>query len=329
MSRLSAHITRFVITKMLIVLGVQIMCVACSNDMTMEELLSQYKDMDLTSKTDKIEGLGRLRVLAIGNSYTIDGTVYIKNVMSEIGEVNDEDYCVYVMVMAGAALDDWSRVCQDNEISTISLVAGDWKMPVTQGTMEELFAQDWDVIVFQQVSLKADNYFSYNPALGVLTELARRCCTNKDMIFAWHLIHSYANSYDTKLTKGEERWNGISLAAQCVMAQDGFDLLIPMGTAIQNARGTLLNTENDLTRDGTHLAYGVGRYVAACAWVQALFAPAFSFSILDHMDVYGTREVEMDGDYKNTDTYVSVTEDNRIICRQCAYLACLFPYRLQ
>ena len=329
MFRLYANIIRFVISKMMIVFGL-LMCVACSDDHdeTMEDLLEESEDVDLTSKTNKIEGLGRLRVLAVGNSYTIDGTAYIKNVMNEIGKVSDEDYCVYITTIGGASLDKWNNVYQNGEVRTISLVAGGLVMPVTSGTMEDLFAQDWDVIVFQQVSLKADNYFSYNPALGVLTGVARRCCTNENMVFAWHLVHSYANNYDINLTKGEERWNGICLAAQCVMAQDGFDLLIPMGTAIQNARGTSLNTENDLTCDGTHLAYGVGRYVAACAWVQALLAPAFGFSILDN-DAYGIGEDEMDDAYKNTDTYVPVTDDNRIICRQCAYNACLSPYRLQ
>ena len=331
MCRLYAHMTRSVIAKMLIFLVVQIMCAACSDDYDerMENLLNGYAEMDLTSNADKIVGLGRLRVLAVGNSYTVDGTACIQSVMNEIGEVSDDDFCVYIMNMGGASLNDWSNAYRNGEVSTISLVAGRLRMPVTKGTVEELFAQEWDVIVFQQVSLQADSYFSYNPSLGVLTGVARRCCTNENMVFAWHLIHSYANSYKTNLTRGEKRWNSICLAAQCVMAKDGFDLLIPMGTSIQNARGTSLNTENDLTRDGTHLAYGVGRYVASCAWVQTLFAPAFGFSILDNMNAYEIGDVEVDATYKNTDTYVPVTDENRVICRQCAYLACLFPYKLQ
>ena len=327
--RLYSHITRSAISKMPIFFGLLIMCIACSGyDLDDRTEDKDCAETELTSKTYMIEGLGRLRVLAVGNSYTIDGTTYIQDVMLEMGISND-DFCVYVLTMNGATLGEWGNVCKNDEVRTISLMAGGWEMPVTQGTMTELFAQDWDVIVFQQASWMADDYFSYNPALGVLTETARRYCTNERMVFAWHLIHSYANSYEQNFPKGEERWKSICLATQCVMAKEDFDLLIPMGTAIQNARGTSLNTENDLTRDGTHLAYGVGRYVAACTWVQALFAPAFCFSIMDKMVAHSVGEAEREDASKHADTYVPVTDDNRDICRQCAYFACLSPYKLQ
>ena len=56
------------------------------------------------------------------------------------------------------------------------------------------------------------------------------------------------------------------------------DIIIPTGTAIQNLR-SLKQNDNDYTRDGFHLDYKMGRYTAACTWVQALIAPAFDTSI--------------------------------------------------
>jgi hypothetical protein len=44
--------------------------------------------------------------------------------------------------------------------------------------------------------------------------------------------------------------------------------VVPSGTAIQNARTSVLG--NDLTRDGYHLSWGVGRFVAACTWYESL-----------------------------------------------------------
>src|SRR5690606_30641988 len=49
----------------------------------------------------------------------------------------------------------------------------------------------------------------------------------------------------------------------------GFDLLIPSGTAIQNARATSLG--DNLTRDGYHLDLQIGRFIAACTWFESLF----------------------------------------------------------
>ena len=45
-------------------------------------------------------------------------------------------------------------------------------------------------------------------------------------------------------------------------------ILIPSGTAVQNARTSILG--DDLTRDGYHLSRPVGRYVASCTWLQAV-----------------------------------------------------------
>lgn len=48
----------------------------------------------------------------------------------------------------------------------------------------------------------------------------------------------------------------------------GIELVIPSGTAIQNARTSFLG--NDLTRDGFHLSRPHGRYIAACTWLEAV-----------------------------------------------------------
>ena len=46
------------------------------------------------------------------------------------------------------------------------------------------------------------------------------------------------------------------------------DILCPCGTAIQNARGTALCGR--LSRDGFHLSYDMGRYIASLTFLKAL-----------------------------------------------------------
>lgn len=53
-------------------------------------------------------------------------------------------------------------------------------------------------------------------------------------------------------------------------AKIAFDLdyVVPSGTAIQNGRNTLIG--DNFNRDGYHLSLGIGRYIAACTWFEAL-----------------------------------------------------------
>ena len=52
------------------------------------------------------------------------------------------------------------------------------------------------------------------------------------------------------------------------MTNEEIKILVPSGTAIQNARTSYLG--DTLNRDGTHLDYGVGRYIAALTFMAAL-----------------------------------------------------------
>ena len=53
-----------------------------------------------------------------------------------------------------------------------------------------------------------------------------------------------------------------------VMTDMKLDVLVPAGTAIQNARTSALG--DSLNRDGFHLNYIYGRYTAACTWFEAI-----------------------------------------------------------
>ena len=62
-------------------------------------------------------------------------------------------------------------------------------------------------------------------------------------------------------------FEGILNAVQTKIAPKGDIAVIPSGTAIQNARLVLGDV---LTRDGFHLSFKHGRYIAACTWLEAV-----------------------------------------------------------
>lgn len=269
-----------------------------------------------------------LKVLAIGNSYTIDGTACIRHILGGTN-VKSKDYCVYILSHPGASLNYWSERITMNATDSLILRAGSLKMPVVKGTMTELLTQDWDIIVMQQYSVYAPRFYTYNPHLNHLLSFCKASCTNDKVSFAWQMIHAYGSEYYLNQgLVGEARWLEIVNATKVMQEKVGIDIIIPTGTAIQNARNTSLQTDAELTRDQTHLCYGAGRHIAGLVWVQTLFAPVFNISILSSPVNHPLAEWELADTGIIPNSSVPVTDENRKLCIDCAYKACKNPFSL-
>lgn len=300
-----------------------LMLCSCKEDNSSErEIL-----VDAPTQSDKAKRLSELdslRILAIGNSYTWDHTAALGKILRNAG-VDPARYCVYILWYPAAPLEYWSKRYLSNNTDTISRVAGQIDMPLHEGTLQQLLTQKWDVVVLHQFSELAPNYNSYHPYLNILTSAIHQHCTNPDVLLAWNIIHSYWSHYEKCKEPSEKRWKRIVNSAKKVMLNDGFDILIPSGTAIQNARHTALNTEHELTRDGTHLALGVGRYIPSLAWAETLFTPVFDIDVANDSLIDDFKPGK--GEYNYYDDYwAAVTDSNRALCQQCAQLACQQPY---
>ena len=105
------------------------------------------------------------------------------------------------------------------------------------------------------------------------------------------------------------------------MADYNIDFLIPAGTAVENARLTSMNTDvNDFSSDTQiqHLAVGVGRYVAACAFYSEVLEPMTGIPVYNDT----TTTISSDGGLGS----VAVTADNRELCQKCAEYAVIHPF---
>lgn len=276
------------------------------------------------------KGRGTLRVLAIGNSYTGDGTAYISEITKGLG-IEDSSYCVYTLTQGSTSLEHWGQTLKNRDSVRIYRQAGEIVMPKRKGTMEDILANDWDVVVLQQLSTLATDYASYNPWLQRIMHAVRTYCKNKDVCFAWQLVPAYGkDSPYNKGLEGDRRWEKIAKATQSMMENDHIDIIIPTGTAIQIARHSDLENNSDLTRDNTHLCYGVGRFIAACAWVEKLFSPVYSTDIATCTSTHELTEDESAEEYEGfiKGSSVPVTMNNKSRCLQCAKEACLHPFSL-
>jgi len=265
-------------------------------------------------------GKGRLRLLAIGNSFTDDALYFVCNMLGNLG-VDADTYSVYIAAHEAASLKQWPDVVNNESMLNLYYCGGK-RMDVETGTLKQLLAQPWDVVVLTQYSGDAINYKTFNPWLHYMIDAIQQYCLNPEVTLVWQMAWSYNDTHVTTYSN-YERWSLIAHATQQMMQNDGIDVLIPVGTAIQNARNTALNSESQLTRDGWHLNEGVGRYIAACTVIQSLFAPVYGISILDN-------SLQLDLPETSSQLYPPepVTDENRSLCHQCVLNAILQPFKV-
>lgn len=268
------------------------------------------------------EGSGHLRVFVLGNSYALNATKHLNLLLTQTS-IAPSSYSVYVAHSAGASLDYWWSRAQTGDSIDVLLRAG-YKMQIEGHSLSDWLSHDWDVIVLQQNSANAIDYNTFNPSLRHLVDFIYSHCTNPSVTLAWHLAWSYADAY----SKGNDnygRWQQIAHAASLMTYYDGIQLIIPSGTAVQNARSAMEWGEGQLTCDGTHLENGVGCYVASCTWFEALFFPVFGVSVRGNIAVVNNSE---DDDSSMIYPSNPVSYTNRDLSQQWAIAAVATPFKL-
>lgn len=212
-----------------------------------------------------------LRILAIGNSFTDDATLYLNDLVQASG-IDMDRCCLYKVMMSSAGFDTWIHQFYSDGLIYPLHVTGNVKMEAPN-SFSALLAQPWDVIVIQQVSTMSYQWKSYD-CLKEYVELITSTCPNKDVCLAFQLVWSHGAWEMPYVMQG-------NIACCKKMAQRyGVDVIIPTGTAIQIARGTSLNDQKYMTCDNHHLNKGMACYIASCTWFEKLLTPVFGVSVM-------------------------------------------------
>ncbi len=210
---------------------------------------------------------GSLKILTIGNSYSDDAMEYVYNIAKSLGiedvEVANLRYnsCSLAMHLDNAKNDKGVYMYRHWVNGAEKWTDyGSWSSNGTYKISQAVTDADWDFIVFQQVSTSSTNASTYddlNELIAIVEEL------NPTAKLAWHM--TWGNKATTDLTM----YNGIVSAVQeKILTNDKIDVVIPVGTAIQNARGTSVSL--DAVMRNNHLGYGLGRYIAGLTFIKTL-----------------------------------------------------------
>lgn len=214
-----------------------------------------------------------VRVLAIGNSFSEDA---VCQNLYELATAEGQKCVIANMYIGGCSLERHLNNARGNLKAYRYQKIGLDGLRIQADSMmlsKALKDESWDYISLQQVSGLSGIYDSYTPYLPELIRYIKSFISPKTKLI-WHQTWAYAQNsthkdfqrYDCNQMK---MYGNIMDASKKVMKEYGFSLIIPSGTAVQNARTTFIG--DNMNRDGYHLNLIYGRYTAACTWFETLF----------------------------------------------------------
>ncbi len=212
-----------------------------------------------------------LKMLCLTSSFGIDTTELLCNVALEQGAT---DVLIGRLYSSGCRLERHMQ-CAMNPEETYEVYykssTGVWDRHENTPLMQALKEEDWDIIYIQQGANPAALPETYQDYIARLVAFLDEHKTNSNARYVWNLTWAY-QSDSTKEVFVErfhsdqmEMYNALlDTLREKVLIHDCFSVVIPTGTAIQNARTSYFG--DALCKDTFHLN-NLGKVIAAyTAW---------------------------------------------------------------
>jgi len=218
-----------------------------------------------------------IRVLCIGNSFSWDA---VEQELVPLCNAKGVEVEIHNLYYGGCSLEQHARFLLEDKPAYSHRVCTNAEPRVVKDTItlrQALRDGKYDYISLQQASHDSGIRATYEPWLSMLIDTVR--AYQPDAQICW--MQTWAYSRDSKhgafpryQSDQQVMWDSIQACTRYVQEivkekrPDDKLILVPCGTAIQNARATKLG--DTLCRDGFHLDYTYGRYTAACVWYEIL-----------------------------------------------------------
>jgi len=244
-----------------------------------------------------------LRILAIGNSFSSDA---VEQNLWELLDASGIPSVIGNVYAPGSYLSHhWNRAVGDKAEYRYFKRTKDGSTTLDDQTvLQAIQDEPWGIISLQQASDLSglyDTYFPYLPDL--MAWIGER--SGAEIVFHQTWAYPANSTHDAFANYGNDQetmYKAIVDAVRRATAACSIQTVIPVGTAVQNARTSVLG--DTLNCDGLHLEWTYGRFLAACVWFETL-----------------TGQDVRENPYRPE----SVTEDVAKICREAAHAACLSP----
>ena len=213
----------------------------------------------------------KLKVLMIGNSFSDDASQWVNEICKDLGI----KITIGNMFIGGCTLDTHYANLIGNknayQFRTYSANTLNWTSRSETSISYALNYDDWDFVTLQQASGGSGLSSTYALVGSIISEILT---LKPDVRFVWHMTWAYhqtstQSAFSNYNNDQMTMYNAITSTVQSQIVNNRkFLTVIPNGTAIQNARTSYLG--DSFTRDGYHLTYDLGRYIAGVTLVHAM-----------------------------------------------------------
>lgn len=214
-----------------------------------------------------------IKLLTIGNSFSQDAVEqYLYELAKEVG--------IHMIIgnayKGGQSLEQhWTDLTQEHDVYEYRKVVNGIRYNTPHALLPPIITDEqWDFISFQQASHYSGLTATYEPFLSELIQYTDSIKTGQDVRYGWHMTWAYAKNsnhegFANYSRRQDVMYDSIRYAVQWTqILHPEFSFTVPCGTAIQNARTTYLG--DNMNRDGYHLDLKIGRYTAACTWLEII-----------------------------------------------------------
>lgn len=213
-----------------------------------------------------------LKVLAIGNSYSVDTLRYLYDIAHADGV---ERIILGNLYIGGCSLERHNENAKTGAADYIYYknTAGKWEETPNATLLQGLRDEDWDVITLQQQSMNAGIPGSFDTHLEELIDYVQANKKNPDCQLAWHMTWAYPEgstnenfapfNYDRKTMYGAI----VGSVQQKILPHGAFSILIPSGTVLENGRACF---GERFSRDLWHHLSDFGQFMTGCMWYSSL-----------------------------------------------------------
>lgn len=227
-----------------------------------------------TQPVDPFEGEtwnedGVLKILCIGNSFSVDAMEYVYQIAEAAGVQNIKlgnlfkSGCPLATHLSNAEEDEAAYTYYTND-------SGKWNSVKDYKMSDAIKSENWDFISFQQASGKSTKPDTYDD-LERLMPYVEELCTNPKVEFIWHMTWAYRGDSVSASYDNDQKvmYKYIVEAVQeKIVPNSKIKKIVPSGTSIQNARSSYLG--DTLNRDEYHLSKVEGRMIAGIAMVATI-----------------------------------------------------------
>ena len=284
-------------------------------------------------------GQETIRVLFVGNSFTLDATEHLPGILNAAGITNfsmERAYHGgYTLVGYNQNFDN-PKVCLRYKLEP-GYEKWDGDQSYNTANCNSSLADFWDsgkpydIVVMQEYTgtryawAGFDRHLEGIEAVKGLMEKIRAKQPDKEPIFVYLMSQTFATGSELLQTwwhnDRSRMYAAMTSHVKLLLEQTGIKWLVATGTAVENLRTTSLNIDNgmDLSRDLFHLDKGITRYAANCTVFDTILGPCVGKTMSTNTYRFPT------SDTSHTNYTTPVTDSNAPIAQTAALKAIESP----